>query len=711
MRRCKNNKYSDNIIWLFSRKAKAHLLKSVISLSTRSFGLSGSRFNSSDIFLLTAAALALLYGRWSSIIYPISLNPDEMQAAANALRILSDGFNWDSLDGTTVGPLNSMILIWPKLIGLDITLSFVRLTAYFLLALTCIVVYLTIRIFLNRWVAALYCAPLVFFYAYTKSPEFLHYSSELLPLLILSIANLLILSNSHGSEKFSTAKPFLLGVLLGAVPFSKLQAAPIAFIIGFYSLLLIIFFYKTARAKSLVLLILGSLIFPSFFLVPLIFSGHFLDFWNSYILWTAVYIKESTSILGIHSMIAGDPTLRTVTYFLLLLWFSSSLFHRFVGARCMLPDRKFAVESLYLALVLVVIFWAISKPGNLFPHYLMFFLPFLLIFIAHSPRFVFHGLFHKACFVTLYIFLSFACLWFLAYDFNLSKFNFTRKSHYTVLKQDFPVKNPNIFWWLPSTNNSLLVWGWMPQWYLLSNRTPATRESHTYGQIVPTMLNEYFRNRFLLDFERSNPDFVIDAVNGSSFGFNDPSKYSTSIFPQFNKILSSRYYELNSLKSESKCPRLYIRNDLSAAIKSLLINPKSVEASESYGGKKSEYSPENLFDNSLTEDSCIDFWLLPDNKLGVIKISLNEPESISQVSILATRNGRHIDRSARDVIVRFKLKDVVVVQRKTTLHAYPLWTSIYIDNKVAVDSIDIEVVSYNGLGAGLNEVKLFRAQY
>lgn len=649
----------------------------------------------------------MIYGRWSSIIYPIPLNPDEVQAAANTLRIMSDGFSWGSLDGTTVGPLNSIVLIWPKFIGLDVTLSFVRLTACFILTCICAFTYLSAVILSERWLAILCCAPLVLFYSFTKSTEFLHYSSELLPVLILSIVNFLVLSILNKSRTFLTTKLLLIGVLIGSVPFSKLQATPIAAIIGAYALFLIVFYQKKKRTKNITSLVFGVLVIPAFFLIPLRLSENFLDFWNSYIVWAGVYIKSPTSLLLIHHMITQDASLKYCTYFLLLLCLFSCLFVQ----RCIFSTQKKATLSLYLASLLAVIFFSISKPGNLFPHYLMFFPPFLVIFVAHSLQDIFRTLFHKIFFVFFYIFLFLSFLWLHSYDSNLDKFNFSRRSHKTILKQDFSITSPNIFSWLPATNNYLLIWGWMPQWYLLSNRAPATRESHTYGQIVDSKLNKYLRSRFLQDLKYSNPDYVLDAVNGSSFGFNNASKYSPSIFPEFNELLSSSYYELPSLKSNNKCPRLYIRNDLKDEVKSRLITPKSIKASETYGGNNSEFTAKNLFDNSLTEDSCIDYWLLPSNKLGFVKIYLNKPEAVSQISILNTRNGNYVDRSTRNIIVQLRLKGVLVAQHDVVLNSHPLWTFIDVDKHSLADSINIKIVSYNGLGAGLNEIKIFRRKY
>src|ERR1700745_3586567 len=132
-----------------------------------------------DCLYLAVAGLFILHGRWLSIIYPIPLNPDEAHMAANTLRITSHGFNWNALDSNTSGPLNSLILLWPKLLGWDVTISTTRLTAAILLFFVCSLLYFTIKCLGGRFLASLLVAPLVVFYSFTKHADFLHYSSEL----------------------------------------------------------------------------------------------------------------------------------------------------------------------------------------------------------------------------------------------------------------------------------------------------------------------------------------------------------------------------------------------------------------------------------------------------------------------------------------------------------------------------------------------------
>ena len=60
--------------------------------------------------LFFSAMLAL---RWAGISYGNELNPDESQMLAQAMRFVSHPVPWRDVDGTTSGPLNSLLLTVP----------------------------------------------------------------------------------------------------------------------------------------------------------------------------------------------------------------------------------------------------------------------------------------------------------------------------------------------------------------------------------------------------------------------------------------------------------------------------------------------------------------------------------------------------------------------------------------------------------------------
>lgn len=669
-----------------------------------------SIFGKADGIIIALAGLLLAYGRWPSIVYPIPLNPDEAQAAANALRIKTHGFNWDVMDGTTVGPLNSMAISWPHFLGLDVTFSSTRFTATIFLFLVCTFVYFSLRKFCSRWISILFLLPLVIFYSFTGSPEFLHYSSEILPLLLLVAANYLALTASFNCNASSGVKFALLGFLAGCVPFAKLQAFPVAMVTGIYALLLAITSMKRWRLLNVASLVIGAVAPTIIFLVPLYWAGKIQDFWQSYIVWAGVYINNSTSVLGIHSLIASDVTLAYVTYFLVSVWLTSLLHGQVTLSRENLDNRIVGRNILYLAALTMTAFWVIAKPGNLFPHYLMFYPPLIIVFFCGSLSLVFGSRKGKFIFTSYYAVFLLLFVASFSYRFLGAEFEPVRSKYKTTLKQHFVTNSPRLLSWLPTSNGSMLVWGWMPQWYVWSSYAPATRESHTYAQITSTKMTDYFRRRFIKDLQESDPQIIIDAVLGNSFGFNDPNKYSPNIFPEFSNILQDSYFRLLPLDEGSKCPKIYVKKELNELIYRRIIVPASISASDTYGGANSDYSVYNLFDLSLTEDSCIDYWLLPNNSLGSLALALSKVEPIASVMILNTRNSHFIDRSTGSIVVKFKLRDNVVASQEVSMRPYPYWTFVSLDAPIDADSIEIDVTSFNGLGSGLNEIKILRAE-
>jgi hypothetical protein len=212
----------------------------------------------------------------------------------------------------------------------------------------------------------------------------------------------------------------------------------------------------------------------------------------------------------------------------------------------------------------------------------------------------------------------------------------------------------------------------------------------------------------LKDFESSSPDLVIDGVHGASFGYNNPLKHSPEIFPELEKIISSEYFHIAPLLKANDCPKLYLKKDLKEALYNRIVIPISVHASNTFGGKDSQYSIYNLFDNSITEDSCADYWLLPNKEIGNIEIKLSRSEKISALNILNTRNGKNVDRSTEKIFITFRNNDILVNSREYKLQAYPFWTKIEFENPLEIDNVIIEILEFNGLGAGLNEIQILR---
>jgi hypothetical protein len=652
--------------------------------------------------LLVLAFMA--WGRWDSMLYPLPLNPDEVQAAANALRIKEYGISWDAVDGNTVGPLNSLILGWPFFFGDDVTLSTVRLTALVLLSIIFVFTYLSLQIISGKFFAIVFSAPLALFYGLTRNPDFVHYNSELLSMSLLVLATWISIKIAIQKtvNQPGLFQVIFLGLAVGAVPFAKLQATPIAFCVGVYSLFLLLRFAKQERKTLITGNLIGIVIPALMLLAPLVATGDFHHFYYSYIAWGVAYIKNPLSPLGLQSLVTTDPAFKSLVYFsftLCLVFFATRLF--FIR-----NNRSSIFMIRYAAILLCATLFAIVRPGNLFPHYLMFLPPFVLLFTSSLGSTSHIDKSHKAingviCTIVLFIFMAPVFI----DGFEDESFHFY--AYKTSEKSTFHWKHPDLFTWLsPKSTDRLFVWGRMPQWYIWAGLAPATRESITYNQVVDSTLVKYFRGRLIDDFERSPPAYVVDAVARKSFDPNDVETHAIASFPELSAIVARDYVWLGHIdRQNASCPNIYARKDRATQLRERLVDFKSIMASAERSGL---YSIKNVDDYSVTEDSCIDYWLLPNGQLGHLNIEFNVEERVKKVLILNTKEGSIFYRGTDRLKLTLFNKKNSVTSRELKLKRHPEWTEAVFNNAIKADSLIIEILSFEDNGAGLNEIKVIR---
>lgn len=646
-------------------------------------------------FLIFICFLTALY-RWKFVVYPVPLNPDEVQAGANVLRFMNFGLSWDSLDGTTVGPLNTAVLAWPVLFGWDVTLSTIRLTALVILCLVLCATYLTLRIIGGKLVSATLLMFLVAFYSFNSNFEFQHYSSELLPLLFITLSLLTcfyIFYRPSADAKLNISFIIPLGVLLGSVPFAKIQAAPIALAISFFVVFLI---FKNRRnfniKKPLGLFFLSGILPALYFLAPLALRGEFNHFWKSYIIWPTLYIKEPLTLHQFFTLLLGEPLLTFVIVLPIIVAILFATFH--TQSR---HDNDRYLWGAFLSLVLFSSWFSIARPGNMFPHYLMFFPSLLILLMAYALKVIEPG--EKLGMV--YRFCYFSSVSFLLFSITPPFASINKDT-----KHSFKTESPRIFDYLGvGSKDALLVWGWMPQWYIKSGLIPAARESMNNNQIASSRLQDYYMGRLLNDLNDSSPTIILDAVAGKSFGFNREAINGLMSFDPLAQFVESNYRRVQGFHVNPDCARLYVRNDRARDILSPLIGFRSVSASASWSP---EYGPENVDDFSVTEDSCSDFWLLPNNQTGRLDIRFHSLESVKRILLLNTANSSFMNHGSSKLEITLSNNDDVVKKVEVDMKPYPQWTTILMDEPIVSDSIRISVLSWTGNGGGLNEVKVFR---
>ena len=249
----------------------------------------------------------------------------------------------------------------------------------------------------------------------------------------------------------------------------------------------------------------------------------------------------------------------------------------------------------------------------------------------------------------------------------------------------------------------MLVWGYMPEWYVWSGRTPATRDIITFNEIWPNPNRDYFRDILLADLRNNPPDYITDAVAPGSFGFTKPEKDGIQTFPELAAFVSADYVLLSPESSAGSCPRVFARKDAAAAIEKRYAKPSRV-----YDSAARVVGPElaSVVDN-LTFESCSDAWLPPDGQLGEITLELASAQAIATIEMLNTRGGVEGNRASKTMRVMAYRGDNMVMDKEARMLQFPYLTEVAVPENVgSIDRLLLRVESYAGLGGGLNEIRL-----
>lgn len=653
---------------------------------------------------LAASGAYIFFSRRPVLAYDLPINPDEAMMAANAMRFRHGWLNWDILDGITSGPLNSAILAWPLVLGGDITLYATRLTGLACVAGGVVFLFLAARRLAGTRGAILATTPAVIFLASTTSHNFVHYSSEHLPVLLLAIS-LFLFVRSFESER---RVPLLLAAAaLGFVPFAKLQAAPIAAAVGLFVLARCV---ATASSRKdavirVALIVCAALAASLIYLLPLALSGGLDDAFKSYVTQphfrsTPGWIDKIPDMLTHEQFFAALLACSILAVAAaLVVW----LFERRQAGRRMSPSPAVRWTALLAAFLAPVTYVSIAYSGRDFYHYLLLALPMLMLAsavafarLAASPRKTAIQLAAFACSLAVMLPAAKAeWLWGIAsFHRNLGAF-----------QQGRMLETPRTLAWLrPQPRAGLLCWGWHPACYVDAGMTPATRETTNENQHIGTPLRDYFQARFLRDFTASAPDVIVDTVAPGSFGFTNPAVEGLQTFPPLADIAARDFSLLSRVADKDKCPRTYLRKTRLDALARSLVPFAAITASAEV-----ENHPASAIDDRSVFETCDDNWLLPPGTLGSVTATFDAPAATKSVAILDTRRGPKGEWvGTYRVRLLIALNGTIVKTDEFGLRPFPYWTFHTLDRAVQADSVTVEVLQFRGFAGGLNELKVYR---
>ncbi len=482
----------------------------------------GSAFS---LLIVTVVIFACLFlFRLPTILWPRELNGDESQMLSQGMKFLIDPTPWRAVDGTSGGPLNSYLISIFLLLGFKPGYALAHVLATALVSLQVVTAHQTILHFASRKAAIWGILPMIICYSFSRNANYLHYSSELLPALLLALGFLSFvmwmedLPERRQSTRILLA--FLSGLAIGAAPWCKLQALPIAVAIGGISLLGMIYrgnLGAERRLRDSVALCSGFLL-PGFLILSVVVHGGVIkDFWRSYVLGNSSY--------------AGEENWRTILMNFSFAHILPEIMPSFAG--CLIALILFSYQSRKrqdlvmtsrdvwifgsLLLWLGAAFFAVCRPPTFFAHYTNFLLYPMSCFSAgllakEVPLLMgrFTGFLERASKIGIVIILA--------------VLSFSTVFQAVEARALPPEDNPNekIADVIKEMNaahaiRSLAIWGWTPEVYVRTGIPPATRDSIGHFVITPGQMQPYFRHRFACDLRSAMPDLFVDTVAPGAF--------------------------------------------------------------------------------------------------------------------------------------------------------------------------------------------------
>ncbi len=175
--------------------ALGYVLAAVIALMAY-----GNKIKNQEFLFLVASGILVIMMRLPIIIFNQEINPDESQMIAHALTLRQYPIYWQSVDGTTIGPLDNYALLLPSFFGIALNYTSAKLVGLLCVLGSLWFFYKSVKNFFNDSVARLALLPPLFLVAFTQDADFVHYSSEQLPVFLLNLG-LWLLSRLFGDYK------------------------------------------------------------------------------------------------------------------------------------------------------------------------------------------------------------------------------------------------------------------------------------------------------------------------------------------------------------------------------------------------------------------------------------------------------------------------------------------------------------------------------
>ncbi len=542
---------------------------------------------SRTVFWLSVAA-CLLYWRFPLLLGGAS-NVDEAEFTVSATKLLSDPVFFRSTNVGTSGPLNIFPLTLPALFGFSPDYTTGRAIALVIIFLTLFFLHRAFTELASDELGRVAILPALGFFSLATFPDFVHYSAELVPMLLTALAVLACVRTFRNPG--NATRPLLaLGFLVSAAFFAKMQSVPILAAAAAFAAITV-YLSRQVRPwwRPALLLAAGFAPLPLLNFLVAAAAGVQHEAWLGYVVGNARYSRSPNNFFAdapvFAATLSATPEMQflvmtllalvTVTAYAVLRGDRERELLRFVGAGIVAaaafaglirfkPTSHIAATLIALAAVVIAVALAFKRTFGLFslaligaavmaiylspqkfPHYLeLLIVPFSTLIAFLLIR---QGRRLSTAFIALALTLAAeSSLW------NRAKANLS-EAHETMA---YP--GGSLIRTLTRPGSHIVVWGWRPELYLSAGRLPATRESNVF-------YSGFDADRILRDLKHTRPDLIVDAIDVSCCNIDNRALYGFEAVPSIDSYIHANY----ALVAEKYREKFYLRKDLPLPAESL----------------------------------------------------------------------------------------------------------------------------------------------
>lgn len=535
-----------------SQKEKLEWLKSLIK---------------SNITFVTLVILFIIISR-VPLAAKGTTNIDENTWIAIAKILEVDARYWVSADGYTGGPLVPLTLLSFNIFGLPIDSGSLKIMSALIISVSIGFTFLFLANLVRSGLARLAILPLVVAFAMTDYYDMIAYNSEHIVIFLLSLSLVFFAQLLKKRAGKYLIYVIILGVLLGLVPFAKLQGAPIALFIGILSCIIC---FKEFGLRTLLILVSSSLVPTIFILLSVWIYGGIQDFWTSYIEGNLVYATRNPTLgnpLGeklklLFDLLFHPPTLKFFLYYSLtsilicIMWVIS------FGKKLDFKEKAKFLTSLAMV---VVSAYCVVVPNNPFHHYMLLVLIPLTIATAAGLNSIVSILeLEISLQKDLKIFEILRPLFASLFIITSSLFYFQQHFSYQPNYLDFASRNKSGYSHYPEIADVLkqykypgarmAIWGWSCELYEDTGLLMGTRYTGAQGILEGGVMGDYFSANFLSDLKINSPIVFIEMIGPTFRAYHDKNLYSFEHFKNIKEYVDEYYYPA----AEVSQARIFVR--------------------------------------------------------------------------------------------------------------------------------------------------------